>query len=631
MRWRKLLSFVALISTLICLAIIDVAADDTDASLGEFCERIKSAMMNDEDEVVVSDLNIHYQNIDTYVHTLTWEYPEISFALSEDMTYTYNQTTSAVTTIQIPYLDKNSFRVKYQWLDTQSDNIISMMDEKWTDIQKLLWINDYICDNFRYDIGGMYSTAYDMLRHKQGICKGYVTLCNLLAKKCGIQISYCYSTDLAHIWNLVKIDGEWYNLDVTWNDNYSSRYEFFLLSEIADRAARNNHTFVCYKKHPANSTKYDRAFWRNNLYSSFAFVGSSTYGIINSYLVNVDLKNMNYQKLFPLQVTNWSVASNQSGAKKYYDLTAIGNILIYNTASDVYAYSLQTKKLAQLYRSPSNNIVSVNANKGGSIFVGMCHDILSDNFEIIQSPMKGIHTVSYKVDSKLYAKQYYLSGESLVYPAKPEESYYTFQEWGIDEGSIINQDLTIIASITYTASPCTIIFMVDGMEYYRTVAFEGSVIQPPNLPPVKEDNEMFTYTFVGWDGYSDGARAKGSEMIFYANYTSTPKIYKVNFYYGDSLIVTIPVEAGSTFSDINGIPQMDDATHGGAVYVFSGWDGAPDIVLSDTDVYAKYATDVTMADSAKTKIILIVVVVFGLFAIVLPCRIFFKQDQKKFE
>ena len=40
---------------------------------------------------------------------------------------------------------------------------------------------------------------------------------------------------MAHIWNLVKIDGEWYHVDVTWDDYpeiFSSlEYESFLKSD----------------------------------------------------------------------------------------------------------------------------------------------------------------------------------------------------------------------------------------------------------------------------------------------------------------------------------------------------------------------------------------------------------------
>jgi transglutaminase/protease-like cytokinesis protein 3 len=34
-----------------------------------------------------------------------------------------------------------------------------------------------------------------------------------------------------HAWNLVKIDGQWYHLDTTWNDGCGDRSQYFLIPD----------------------------------------------------------------------------------------------------------------------------------------------------------------------------------------------------------------------------------------------------------------------------------------------------------------------------------------------------------------------------------------------------------------
>ena len=35
-----------------------------------------------------------------------------------------------------------------------------------------------------------------------------------------------------HAWNMVKIGGYWYNVDVTWDDSRKDRYYYFLKSDL---------------------------------------------------------------------------------------------------------------------------------------------------------------------------------------------------------------------------------------------------------------------------------------------------------------------------------------------------------------------------------------------------------------
>lgn len=80
--------------------------------------------------------------------------------------------------------------------------------------------------NFYFDVSvhSPYVLTRDGYDHR-GVCQAYAGLFQKFADKTGINVIYVtgtgYSSDGSsedHAWNKVEVDGQWYNLDVTWND-----------------------------------------------------------------------------------------------------------------------------------------------------------------------------------------------------------------------------------------------------------------------------------------------------------------------------------------------------------------------------------------------------------------------------
>lgn len=105
---------------------------------------------------------------------------------------------------------------------------------------KIKVIHNYIIDNTEYDTlktdninDTTYksNTAYGVLVEGYGICSGYSDAMKLFLDKLNI-VNYKISND-QHIWNLVLLDGEWYHLDLTWDDPISTqnitRDNYFLI------------------------------------------------------------------------------------------------------------------------------------------------------------------------------------------------------------------------------------------------------------------------------------------------------------------------------------------------------------------------------------------------------------------
>ena len=88
--------------------------------------------------------------------------------------------------------------------------------------------HDYLVRNVVYDSkaqmkkveGGDVYTAYGALVEGSAVCNGYAEAMKLLCDLSGVECRMISGTvdGENHAWNLVSIDGEWYHVDVTWDD-----------------------------------------------------------------------------------------------------------------------------------------------------------------------------------------------------------------------------------------------------------------------------------------------------------------------------------------------------------------------------------------------------------------------------
>ncbi len=109
-----------------------------------------------------------------------------------------------------------------------------------------LQLHDLICAESEYNDDATdpaIYTAYGALVNKKALCEGYSRAMQLLLEECGIPATVV--TGVAdgedHMWNSVFLQGEWYNVDVTWDDMVGeTSHEYFNLS---DEMVSHDHVF----------------------------------------------------------------------------------------------------------------------------------------------------------------------------------------------------------------------------------------------------------------------------------------------------------------------------------------------------------------------------------------------------
>lgn len=111
-------------------------------------------------------------------------------------------------------------------------------------------VNTYLCDNVYYPeepYAAITHTAYGALKNGCAVCEGYACAAKLMLDELGIkadiEIGPCTNGEW-HAWNLVMVDGSWYQLDVTWNDgsgdfSKTGRTLYFLVTDEYMKQSRS--------------------------------------------------------------------------------------------------------------------------------------------------------------------------------------------------------------------------------------------------------------------------------------------------------------------------------------------------------------------------------------------------------
>ena len=183
------------------------------------------------------------------------------------------------------YIEKANFDVSYRvGIDTeyQTNNFVKTwvnenIDPSLTEYAKVKEIHDFIVRKNFYNRGdskeesggiSIYHPA-SILFANGGVCNAYATLFDLMARQAGLETKFLTGKSLKngedHMWNMVKIMGNWYHIDTTWDDpiiNFSDRdieniedfviYDYFLKSDAEIKKSRTINTDKSLPQAPNN-------------------------------------------------------------------------------------------------------------------------------------------------------------------------------------------------------------------------------------------------------------------------------------------------------------------------------------------------------------------------------------------
>lgn len=178
---------------------------------------------------------------------------DMYYTIALEFTYCSNRT-------QEEYVTSNVKRI------VSSLGLVSKQDD-----EKVKLVYDYVTSHVTYDYQSSGNpqahSAYNALAKGKAVCQGYSSLVYRLLREAGVPVRVITGTSKGqnHAWNIVKLNGMWYNLDATWDSTLAGgndqKYEYFLKSNQDFPDHTRNAEFLSaefVKNHPVSSTSYGK-------------------------------------------------------------------------------------------------------------------------------------------------------------------------------------------------------------------------------------------------------------------------------------------------------------------------------------------------------------------------------------
>lgn len=155
--------------------------------------------------------------------------------------YTFTMTATGTYNFRFYVMDKtagiNYLRVnfnisvsddKYPSVDSIVKSAVAECNSKTdgSEYAKALWLHDWLLDQLEYDKTLKWSSAESALTRGLGTCQSYESAYAKLLTAAGIENSETRDKYDGHTWNAVKLDGQWYQTDCTWDDSSDNWYSF---------------------------------------------------------------------------------------------------------------------------------------------------------------------------------------------------------------------------------------------------------------------------------------------------------------------------------------------------------------------------------------------------------------------
>ncbi len=247
---------------------------------GTLNERVVAAATTYQTDVDVAVLEYDSEQIQQQMSAFFLTHPELFYVSTAY--HILSDGSGKVVQVTLEYLyDIDEIPAMVSEYEAAVAEIVSGVPSDACDFDKILYLHDYFVRNYAYDYEGLrqeeqtgQSTAvrdtYRFFKGKVGVCQAYTLALMATASEVGIDCLPVVCDPMNHVWNLVQLDGEWYHIDITWDDaggeqtavypSYIS-YRYFLLSGEALYTGGRAYEWEAVER--AQSKRYDEAAWRN--------------------------------------------------------------------------------------------------------------------------------------------------------------------------------------------------------------------------------------------------------------------------------------------------------------------------------------------------------------------------------
>lgn len=247
-----------------------------DFDVSAFNDFVYDKLIAQAEEIDVTTFALTPEALRSAYSNLINDSPELFYL---DTLYYYATSGDIVSTFHPCYLYTGAdLQSRIRSFNAAVSRIASYANRASTTLGKLMLANEYFCLNFEYDNSYSIYGPDQLFSQGTGVCQAYMLGYAAVLDRLGIPNTHATSTAMNHTWNLVQVDGNWYHIDVTWNDpsglaSHFASYSYFMLSDSGIRNAEH-HNWAAQVS--AGNSKYDNFFWRST-YHPLPVLGSTVY------------------------------------------------------------------------------------------------------------------------------------------------------------------------------------------------------------------------------------------------------------------------------------------------------------------------------------------------------------------
>ena len=264
------------------------------------------------------------------------------------------------------------------------EEIVETVDPDLSDYEIALYLHDYICKRYAYDVTLTHFDAYSLFSQGMGVCQAYTLAYAALLSRFDIPVTYATgkADGVSHIWSIVTLDGVSYHIDTTWGDPLRNGFdvfglathENFLQSDAAIEAT--GHT---ERKNAGGITATDERY-RDSLLtqvtSPFAFLNGETYGMVDGSLYRFSDDLTEATLLYTVEEewrTNGSILTTKPAG-----VAAWNGVLYINTPHAIVTYDLLSGTTEEYFSAGERLILGLFGNGPELDFV-VADDIYGTN------------------------------------------------------------------------------------------------------------------------------------------------------------------------------------------------------------------------------------------------------------
>lgn len=302
--------------------------DHSDPRILAAAAEAKTKILSGETDIDISKYGFTYEEARAVFSRLFYGAPELFFlARTYSIGYGFNNKMEELIVYYKFEEDEISALQKefYDYLD----EVIALMPSGLSDLEKLIFLYDYVTSAYDYDYSYEIYDAYTMIKNGKGVCQGYTNLMGAFLNRLGIDNDFAQSDSLYHIWNTVKINGKWYNFDATWDsgDGVSSK-DWFLKSD--DAFNRD----VDIQLYPCTDKTYDGNWFITSIPGMVGFSGGRVYYNDGAAVKSALIDGTDIQTEITLSEKDWDVGGSFA--------VITNGVLYYNNNRTIRARELST-------------------------------------------------------------------------------------------------------------------------------------------------------------------------------------------------------------------------------------------------------------------------------------------------